>query len=70
MGKNTVQAKQLIDKCYSDSAQSETTFMRWYTDFKQGHTNTNDAECSGHPNSAAAPENTKKLHKLILAKYK
>ena len=42
--KNTVQAKQPLDKCYSDSAQSETTVKRWYADFKCGRTDTNDAE--------------------------
>ena len=33
---------------------------RWYTDFKRGRTDTNDAERSGHPNSAVVPEDTKK----------
>ena len=40
---------------------------RWYADFKRGRTDTNDAECSGHPNSAVVLENTKNLHKLVLA---
>ena len=70
MGKNTFQAKQWFDKCYSDSTPSETMVKRWYTDFKCGHTNTNDAECSRHPNLAVVPENTKTLHKLILADHK
>ena len=70
MEKNTVQANQCLDKCYSDSAPSETTVKRWYADFKCSHTDTNDAECTGHPNSAVVPENTKKLHKLILADHK
>ena len=60
MGKNTVQAKQWLDKCYSDSAPLETMFKRWYADFKVSHTDTNDAECSGHPNSAVVLENIKK----------
>ena len=68
MGKNTVQAKQWLDKCYSDSALLETMVNRWYADFN--HIDTNDAECSGHPNSAVVPENTKKLHKLIFADHK
>ena len=42
MGKN-------IDKCYSDSASSETTVKRKYADFKWGRTDTNDVS-----------ENTKK----------
>ena len=69
-GKNTVQAKQWLDKCYSDSAPSETMVKRWYTDFKCSCTDTNDAECSGRPNSTVVPENTKKLHKLVLADHK
>ena len=70
MGKNTVQAKQWLDKCYSDCAASETTAKRWYADFKCGHTDTNDAERSGPLNSAVVPENSKKLHKLVLADRK
>ena len=70
MGKNTVQAKQWLDKCYLDSVPLETTVKRWYADFKRGCTDTNDAECSGHPNSPVILENTKKLHKLILADCK
>ena len=62
MGKNTVQPKQWLDKCHSDSAPSETTVKRWYANFQCSHTNTNDAYLSGHPNSAVVPENTKKLH--------
>ena len=69
-GKNTVQAKQWLDKCYLDSAQSETTVKRWYADFKCGRTDTNDAEHSGHPNLAVVPENSKKIHKLVLANCK
>ena len=34
-GKNTVQAKQWLDECCPDSAPSETTFKRWYADFKR-----------------------------------
>ena len=63
MRKNTVQAKQRLDKCYSDSAPSETVVKRWYADFKHGCTDTNDAKCSGHPKH-------QKLHKLVLANRK
>ena len=55
-----------FDKCYLNSAPSETMVKMWYTDFNRGGINTNDAECSGCPNSAVVVENTKKLHKLIL----
>ena len=70
MGKNTVQVKQWLDKCYSDSAPSKTTVKRCYADFKSSHTDTNDAENSGRPNSVVISENTKKFHKLALANRK
>ena len=58
MRKNTVQAKQWLDKCYSDTVPLETMVKRWYADFKRGCTDTNDAECSSCLNSTAVPENT------------
>ena len=63
-GKNAVQAKQWLDKCYSDFAPLETMFKRWYAVFQYSRANINDAEC------LVVPENTKKLHKLILADCK
>ena len=70
MGKNTFQAKQWLDKCYLNSVPSETTVKWWYADFKCGCTDTNDAECAHCLNSPVVPENTKKLHKFILADRK
>ena len=70
MEKNTVQAKQWLEKCNLDSALLETMVKRWYADFKHGCTVTNDDKCLGCPNSVAVPENTKKLHKLVLADQK
>ena len=70
MGKNTVQAKQWLVKCYLYSAPLETMVKRWYADLKCGCTDTNDAEHSGRPNLAVVQENTKKLHKLVLADHK
>ena len=52
MGKNTVEAKQWLDKRYGDSAPRESTIIDWYGEFKRGRTNTNDAERSGRPKSA------------------
>ena len=57
MGKNKVQAKQWLDKYYLDADLLETMVKKWYADFKCGCTNTTDAKCSGHPNSAVDPEN-------------
>ena len=68
--KNSVQAKQWIDKCNPDSALSETMVKRWYADFKRGHIDTNDVERSDCLNLAVVLENTKKLHKLVLADRK
>ena len=68
--KNTVQAKQWLDKCHLDSDPSETMVKRWYADLKQSRTDKNDAEHSGRPNSTVILENTKKLHKLVLASCK
>ena len=64
-GKNTVQAKQWLDQCYSDSAPSETLVKRCYTHFKCSCTDTNDAECSGHPNLAVFLENTRKTPQTL-----
>ena len=49
---------QWLDKCYSDSAPSETMVKRRYTDVKRGRNDTSEAEHSGHPNSVVVPENT------------
>ena len=46
------------------------TVKRWYVGFKRSCTDTNDAERSGLPNSAVVPEDTKKLHKIVLADRK
>ena len=43
---------------------------RWYTDFKRGRTDTNDAERSGRPNSAVVPENTKKTPQTLFGDRK
>ena len=61
-GKNTVQAKQWLDKCYLASASSETTVKRSRTD-------TYDAERSGRPNSVVVL-GKKELQKLVLADRK
>ena len=66
-GKNIVQAKQWLHKYYSDSAPSETTVKRWYSDFKGGRIDSNDGELSGRPDSAVVSENIKNFHKLVLA---
>ena len=60
MGKNTVQAKQWLDKCYSDSAPSETMVKRWHADFNQKKA-TNEEE-----KSALSPRPWQNCIKLLL----
>ena len=70
MVKNTVQAKQWLDKCYSDSAPSETTVKRWYADFNtavQIQMMLNPQVAQIRQLSRKTP---KKLHKLVLADRK
>ena len=50
MGKKYCSSNGLISVILT--APSETMVKGWYADFKHGCTDTNDAECSGHPNSA------------------
>lgn len=64
MGKNTIQAKQWLDKCYSDPASSILMVLKWFADLKRGHINTDDLFGS---NSAVVP---KKIHQTILAERK
>ena len=44
IGKNTVEAKQWLDKCYGDSVSGKSTIIDWYDEFKRSRTNTDDAE--------------------------
>ena len=57
--KNTVQAKQWLDKYYPNSAPLRQMVEKWFADFKRGRTNTDDAERSDRPNLAVVPENKK-----------
>ena len=70
IGKNTVQAKQWLDKCYLDTAPSRQMVEKCFADFKRGRTNTDNAERSGRPNSAIVPENIKNVHKMVLVDRK
>lgn len=66
MGKNTVQTKAWLDKCYPDSAPSRQMVEKWIADFKRGRATTSDAERSGRPKEAVTSENIRKIHKIIL----
>ena len=70
VGKNTVEAKQWLDKRYGDSASGKSIIIDWYAEFKRGRTNTDDPERSGHPKSAVVPENITRVHKIVLGNCK
>ena len=55
MGKNTVQEKEWLEKCYPSSAPSRQIVENWFVDFKRGCTNTDDAERYGRSNSTVVP---------------
>ena len=65
-GKNTVEAKQWLDKRYRNSAPRKPTIIDGYADFRRGRTNTDDAKRSGRPKSVVVPENITKVHKIVL----
>ena len=69
-GKNTVEAKQWLDKRYGDSAPGKSTIIDWYAEFNRGRTNTDDAECSDRSKSAVIQENITKVHKIVLGDRK
>ena len=70
MGKNTVEAKQWLDKRYGDTAPGKSTIIDWYAELKRGRTNTDDAERSDRPKSAVVPKNITKVHKIVLGDRK
>ena len=70
MGKNAVEAKQWIVKCYENSAPEKSTIIDWYAEFKGGRTNTDDTKRSGCPKSAVVLENITKVHKIVLGDHK
>lgn len=65
MRNNTVQAKQWLDRCYGDSALGQSLIIYWYSHFKCGRTDTNDAERSGRPNNAVTLENVQKSYRNV-----
>ena len=70
MENNTVEAKQLLDKHYGDSAPGKSTIIDWYAEFKCGRTSTDDAERTGRSKSAVVPKNITKVHKIVLRDHK
>ncbi|XP_049820041.1 protein GVQW3-like [Aethina tumida] len=70
MGKNTVEAQQRLEKHYPDSSPSKPMICRWYTEFKRGRTDTNNAERPGRPLEAVSPENVSEVLKIIMINRK
>lgn len=65
MGKNTVQAREWLEKCYGESAPSKSTVTHWYAEFKRGRTSTADAKRTGRPNETTTPDNIQQIHRII-----
>jgi len=66
MGKNTVQAKQWLDKCYGESSPSRQMVEKWMGEFKRGRTSTSDAERSGRPKEVTTEEMVNKVHDIVI----
>lgn len=55
IAKNTVKARQWLEKRNPDSSPSKTTFCRLYTEFKRGFADANNWERSGRSLEAVTP---------------
>ena len=65
-GKNAVQTKQWLDKCYGESSPSMQMVKKWIGKFKRGRTSRNDAERSGRQKDVTAPEIIEKIQDIVL----
>ena len=70
MGKNTVEAKQWLDKRYNDPKPGKSTNIDRHAKFERGRTNTDDAERFGRPKSTVVPKNITKDHRIVLGDRK
>ena len=70
MEKNTLEAKQWLDKRYEDSTPRKSTIIDWYVELKRGRTNTDDAKRFGRPKWTIVLENITKVHKIVLGDRK
>ncbi len=64
-GKTAKETKEKLDKCYGNSAPSNTTVKRWMQEFKFGRTSTNDEPRSGRPLGVTSPEMIARIEKLV-----
>lgn len=70
LGKNIVQAKAWLDKCYVISFPLKSTIAYWYAQFWRGHTSTEDTERSGCSKEAAlAPSHLSNARGVIFIEY-
>ena len=65
-GKNTIQSKQWLDKCYGKSSPLRQMVEKWISEFKGSRTRTNDAERSGRLKDLTTPEIIEKIHGIVL----
>ncbi|KAF8787794.1 hypothetical protein HNY73_009356 [Argiope bruennichi] len=66
MEKNTVEAKQWLDKHYGDSEPGKSTVIDWYAEFKSYRSSTDEAESSGRPKSAVVPISEGSVFRILL----
>lgn len=70
IGKNTVQAKEWLDKHHKGSAPSASTVKYWFAEFKRGRTEVDDEARSGRPKEVVTPENIEKVHQIVMGNRK
>nr|XP_015910225.1 uncharacterized protein LOC107441469 [Parasteatoda tepidariorum] len=70
MGKNTVETKAWLDKCYPGSSAGKSTIIDRFADFKRGRTNVEGAPRPGRPKEDVNPENIIKVNTIVIENRK
>lgn len=66
-GKTIKETEERLQKYYGESAPSHGMIHKWFTEFRYGRTDTNDAERSGRPKEVTTEEMVNKIHDIVLA---
>lgn len=70
VGKNAVNAKQWLDKCYRKFAPAYSTVKYWFVEFHHNSTRANDASCSGSfCELTVPPENIANIRGIVLSDH-
>lgn len=65
-GKTIAQTEVALKKYYPDSAPSHKMVHKWFTEFKCGRTNTEDAPRPGRPVEVTTSEMVDKVHDMVM----